>query len=102
VFHLLQFLVRAIQPLLVPICFVSAWTIVILVAWSLWTAMRDAVQRSRRMHQIPCANCQFFTSDYHLKCTVHPASALTEAAINCKDYEATKPRYSFPQEKVYR
>jgi RNA polymerase subunit RPABC4/transcription elongation factor Spt4 len=39
------------------------------------------------MHQIPCANCQFFTRDYHLKCTVHPAQALTEEAIGCGDFE---------------
>lgn len=86
-FQLLQLLVRVIQPYLVPICFVAAWGIVILLAWSLWAAMRDTIARGQHMHQIPCANCQFFTHDYHLKCTVHPAQALTETAIGCADYE---------------
>lgn len=38
------------------------------------------------MHQIPCSNCQFFTNDYRLKCTVNPSVANTERAINCCDY----------------
>ncbi len=42
----------------------------------------------KRLHQIPCSRCTFFTGDYHLKCTVHPYSALTETAVNCSDYEA--------------
>jgi hypothetical protein len=44
------------------------------------------------MHQIPCANCQFFTGDYHLKCPIHPAIALSEAAIGCPDYRSQSDR----------
>lgn len=86
VFQLLQPFVRLLQPLLVPLCFFSAWTIVGLAGWSLWTATREAIARSQQMHRIPCAGCQFFTRDYHLKCTVRPSAALTEAAISCADY----------------
>ncbi|PSB32316.1 hypothetical protein [Stenomitos frigidus] len=86
-FQLLRPLVQAIQPWLVPFCFFSAWTIVGLLGWSVWTATRDTIARSRQMHRIPCARCQFFTSDYHLKCTVRPSTALTEEAISCPDYE---------------
>ncbi len=82
-----QAFVQVIRPYWVPICFVAAWGIVILLAWSLLAALRDAIARGQKMHQIPCANCQFFTHDYHLKCTVHPAQALSEAAINCGDFE---------------
>jgi RNA polymerase subunit RPABC4/transcription elongation factor Spt4 len=39
------------------------------------------------MHQIPCHNCQFFTNNYRLKCTVHPSIANTEEAIDCSDYQ---------------
>ncbi|HEY9823404.1 MAG TPA: hypothetical protein V6D35_21935 [Candidatus Sericytochromatia bacterium] len=41
---------------------------------------------AKRMHQIPCTGCQFFTNDYHLKCTVRPSIANSEEAINCSDY----------------
>lgn len=83
---LLYWFFHWIEPILVPICFFAAWAIVLTTVWSLWSAARDSAQRARQMHQIPCANCQFFTGDYHLKCTVHPQDALSEAAIGCRDY----------------
>ncbi|MGA7937212.1 MAG: hypothetical protein WCA35_26915 [Kovacikia sp.] len=101
-FQILQTLVRAIQPLLVPLCLMFAWAIVILIGWSILSAMRDTVARSRRMHQIPCANCQFFTKDYHLKCTVHPSLALTEEAIDCPDFNPITTLYQISQESVHR
>nr|WP_041740012.1 hypothetical protein [Calothrix sp. PCC 6303] len=76
-----------IYSLLVPICFVSAWSIIILVAWSLWNAARDTVNTAKQMHQIPCSSCQYFTDNYRLKCTIHPSTANTEAAIHCLDYQ---------------
>ncbi|MDJ0571308.1 MAG: hypothetical protein QNJ53_19965 [Pleurocapsa sp. MO_192.B19] len=45
----------------------------------------DTVARARKMHQIPCTKCRFFTGDYRLKCTVNPSIANTEEAINCPD-----------------
>jgi hypothetical protein len=90
VFKLLYPLVHAIQPYLVPICFVVAWSLVLMMASSLWSAFNDSVSRAKKMHQIPCTGCQFFTADYRLKCTVHPEIANTEDAIDCKDYLAKK------------
>ncbi|MCG6134191.1 MAG: hypothetical protein MET45_05945 [Nostoc sp. LLA-1] len=84
---LASFLIHGIQPLLVPICFVAAWSVLILFAWSLWSAARDGITTAKQMHQIPCANCQFFTDNYRLKCTVHPSTANTAEAINCLDYQ---------------
>ncbi|MCY7391699.1 MAG: hypothetical protein LH647_09490 [Leptolyngbyaceae cyanobacterium CAN_BIN12] len=86
-FQILKPLVDAIQPFLVPLCFVSAWLFVLLVTWNLWMAVRDTVVQTQKMHQIPCSNCRFFTSNYQLKCTVHPSNALTEEAINCPDFD---------------
>lgn len=83
---LLDFLIHAIQPLLVPICFVFAWGLVFLIAWSLFGAIASSVHRAKQMHQIPCSSCTFFTSDYHLKCPVQPKIALSEEAIDCPDY----------------
>lgn len=91
---MLQFLFAAllhanqwIQPILVPICFVVAWGLVGLLGWSLWAAARDSVRTAQRMHQIPCANCQFFTNAHVLKCPVHPSEAGTEDAVSCIDFE---------------
>jgi hypothetical protein len=39
--------------------------------------------------RLPCRNCQYFNSNYHLKCAVHPTDVLTERAIECRDYETT-------------
>ncbi len=86
-FQILYFLINAIQPFLVPICFVCAWALVILVSWSMWTAARDSVKTAQQMHQIPCSGCQYFTDNYRLKCTVNPSMANTEEAIECMDYQ---------------
>ncbi|MBD1998732.1 hypothetical protein H6F88_06180 [Oculatella sp. FACHB-28] len=86
-YFLTHWLVQVIQPILVPLCFVFAWSLILMAVWSVWTALQDGVANAKRMHQIPCANCQFFTGDYHLKCTVHPTMALTEEAIDCMDHQ---------------
>jgi heme A synthase len=93
VVQLLKPIVDAIQLLLVPICFISAWAIVLLSVWSVWSAVRETALKAKQLHQIPCSTCRFFTSSYHLKCTVRPSIALTEEAINCPDYEPSKPNY---------
>ncbi|MBW4597826.1 MAG: hypothetical protein KME46_34210 [Brasilonema angustatum HA4187-MV1] len=87
-------IIHLIQPVLIPVCFVSAWSLIFLVVWSLWTAARDSVGKAQQMHQIPCTGCQYFTNDYHLKCTVRPSVANTEEAISCMDYQPiTNPMF---------
>lgn len=93
----IHWLIALIHNLLVPICFTSAWLLVALTAWSILSAMRDGVKTVEQLHKIPCSDCQFFTGDYHLKCTVHPHSALSEAAINCSDFEAASRPASLVQ-----
>ncbi|MGB3199594.1 MAG: hypothetical protein WBA99_01750 [Nodosilinea sp.] len=80
-------LVTVVQVLLVPICFVLAWGLVGVTAWSLITSVRDGVSRAATMHKIPCANCLYFTGDHRLKCPIHPKVALSESAIDCGDFE---------------
>lgn len=87
VFRLLYVVIHTIQPFLVPICFLCAWTIITLATWSIFSAVREGLSTSQKMHKIPCADCQFFTGDYRLKCTVHPSFANTEEAISCTDYQ---------------
>ncbi|MGD1913441.1 MAG: hypothetical protein ACFB2X_22170 [Rivularia sp. (in: cyanobacteria)] len=87
-FQILYYLFDAVRPFLVPICCVSAWVLVISAGWSMWSAARDSLAIAKKMHQIPCADCQYFTDDYRLKCTVKPSIANTEEAIECVDYQA--------------
>jgi hypothetical protein len=51
-------------------------------------AVQDGIDRLRRLHQVPCSHCAFFTHSYYLKCAVHPCKALSEEAIDCLDYES--------------
>ena len=83
----LSFFVELIQPLLVPLCFIIAWTFILALAWTLWTAIKETANRTKTMHQIPCSRCQYFTNNYRLKCPVNPYAASTEQAINCPDYQ---------------
>ena len=57
---------EVLQPLVFPLYCVSFWTLVGLLLWSIWKATRDGVARLRRMHQIPCDRCVFFTNNHHL------------------------------------
>ncbi|MBD2256800.1 hypothetical protein [Pseudanabaena sp. FACHB-2040] len=83
-------LVQFIQPFLVPLCFVTAWLVVGLTVWNLVAAAREGISQAKQMHQIPCANCTYFTNSHFLKCPIHPATALSEEAINCSDFEPAK------------
>ncbi len=64
-----------------------AWMIIALVIGSVITALRDTIGQSKVMHDIPCANCDYFTNDHRLKCTLHPSLAGTEAATDCRDFD---------------
>ncbi|NEQ05218.1 MAG: hypothetical protein F6K37_04270 [Moorea sp. SIO4E2] len=85
-FQLLYVLIYALQPDLDLICFCLAWGITMILVWTVLSAVRESFAVAKRLHQIPCSNCQFFTGDYRLKCTVHPSVANSEAAINCIDF----------------
>ncbi len=82
------------QPLVVTFCFFCAWVLILLIFWSTWTVIKDTVDQAAQLHQIPCAKCQFFTRNYYLKCTVHPSTALSEAAIDCPDFQVITNPYT--------
>jgi hypothetical protein len=52
------------------------------------------------MHQIPCAQCQYFSGNYLLKCPVHPQQALSEAAIGCPDFASTQMDWVIQQRNL--
>jgi hypothetical protein len=37
-------------------------------------------------NSVPCRRCQYFSNNAHLKCTIHPTTAMTKEAISCRDY----------------
>ena len=68
------------------LCF-SVWTVVTaLLFWRLIAIAKQGVNHLKRLHQIPCDNCAYFTGDYRLKCTVNPTIAMSETAIGCRDF----------------
>ena len=67
--------------MLIGIC-----TTLLFCVWRLFHTLQQGTSYVRRLHQIPCSRCGYFTGDYRLKCAVHPISALTEEAIDCMDY----------------
>ena len=70
-----------------PVLALCAWLILLSFLWSLCNTLLQGWAILQRLHKIPCSGCAFFTGEYYLKCTVHPCTALTEAAIDCLDHE---------------
>lgn len=62
------------------------WLGLLLCVWRAYCTLKQGFSYVKRLHQIPCNRCIYFTGDYRLKCTVHPMFALTEEAIGCMDY----------------
>lgn len=89
---------RALSPF-VPMYFIFAWVFSFLLARSIWFVVQEVTNQAARMHQVPCANCQFFTNNYALKCTVHPETAMSEAAIDCPDYQSAIYSSKLPSER---
>lgn len=63
------------------------WTILGSLLWTVWIALRQGWRNLKRLHQIPCDRCAYFTGEQCLKCAVHPTKAFTEDAIECLDYQ---------------
>ncbi|MUL38311.1 hypothetical protein BWI75_18760 [Gloeocapsopsis sp. AAB1 = 1H9] len=84
-----NFLLQVVQPIATPLYLLSVSSLLVVLLCSIWMATRDGIAQLKRLHQVPCSRCAYFTGDYRLKCTVHPCKALTEDAINCIDYEPT-------------
>lgn len=75
------------KPVILQLRFVGACSVLGFFGWSLARSVLDMVAQAKKMHQIPCTKCRFFTGDYRLKCTVNPSVANTEQAIDCSDYQ---------------
>lgn len=73
--------------LLTFLCAFCAWSIVILAIGSFCLMLNKGTKHLKKLHDVPCSGCDFFTNDYRLKCTIHPYKACSEEAIGCIDFE---------------
>lgn len=83
---LLKSFLEEYNPYLQPFYSVMAWGLFAVLILTLITAIIDVNKHSRKMHQIPCTDCQYFTGNFYLKCSVNPDIANTELAISCRDF----------------
>ena len=77
-----------LDRLRVIFCFCVTWSLIIYFILTAKNTFQEGIKRLKRLHQIPCSRCNYFTNDYRLKCTVNPTNALSEEAIGCIDFEA--------------
>lgn len=72
------------------LCF-SVWTLIfVFLCWRLIAIAMQANNHLQQLHRIPCSKCDYFTGDYRLKCTVNPIVAMSEAAIDCRDFASKR------------
>ena len=73
---------------------IAIWsTIGSYIIWKILNKTNQGVNYLKKLHQILCPNCIYFTGDYRLKCTVDPIKAMTEKAmtekaIACNDFSS--------------
>ena len=68
------------------------WTLILTaLCLRLVAVIQQANGHLKRLHQIPCDKCAYFTGDYRLKCTVNPTTAMSEQAIGCRDFLDASP-----------
>ena len=87
-FQLGNSIIEANTVVIALLRFSLACSVIGIFVWSLFKALVDGILVAKKMHQIPCTKCQFFTNDYRLKCTAQPFIANTEEAIHCTDYQS--------------
>lgn len=73
------------------------WGMLVAFVLSVFLALEDGLKRLRRLHQIPCHRCQYYTGSPYLKCPVHPVEALSEEAVDCTDYAYAAATHGFDQ-----
>ncbi|WP_318719007.1 MULTISPECIES: hypothetical protein [unclassified Roseofilum] len=83
----LSIAIESVCPLALSALFIGFCSAVV-------AAFRKAIPQMKRLHSVPCNYCVYFTGCHYLKCTVHPSKALTEEAVDCRDFEHLSYRKS--------
>jgi hypothetical protein len=68
------------------VCLVIAWSLSISTLITILGCCTKGWLYVGKLHSVPCSKCQYFTDSRYLKCTVHPALACSEEAIDCRDF----------------
>lgn len=84
------------EILLAVVVPLAIWALVLLFVLAILFAIQDGTRRLRRLHQVPCFGCRYYTGSPYLKCPVRPRDAASEAAIDCPDYETAAARPAPP------
>ena len=69
----------------VIISFVIFWTIGIFI-YACVPNGRQHFSSFKPPPKTPCYRCRYFSDNHYLKCALHPETALTEQAVDCRDY----------------
>lgn len=77
---------------MVLICFVLTWVTIFSAFLTIAYQWKTGFVYLKRLHQVPCHQCKYFTNSCYLKCTVNPHLACSEAAIDCRDYQVRADR----------
>ena len=90
--------VDIVLAIVVPL---GIWAMVLVFVLAILLAVSDGIQRLRRLHQVPCFRCQYYTNSPYLKCPVRPLDAGSEAALRCTDYQRAACTSSSPLSKTW-
>ena len=72
--------------LLIVVSVSLIWAIAAAIRPFIPKRLQQQLFRLKPPHKTLCHQCQYFGHNAYLKCTVHPATVLTEQAIDCLDY----------------
>lgn len=64
-------------------------SILLLLGFYLGSRVRSALRKqslARCKQRLPCGHCVYFTGETLLTCAVNPRAALTDDALNCRDF----------------
>ena len=88
---------------MIAIFFISFWLfLMIIFSFTVVRAFKQGAEQLKKLHRIPCYQCDFFTNDYRLKCTIHPTIACSEKALGCIDFEPKKISHKKDSDRKWR
>lgn len=72
---------------MIILCCILAWGMAIGFCLTIYQNCKAGLFHVKRLHQVPCHKCKYFTNSCYLKCTINPQFACSEDAIDCRDYQ---------------
>lgn len=50
--------------------------------------------------KIPCSHCRYFSHNPYLQCSIHPATVMTQKAVDCLDYSPNTQKKSVEDQSI--